>query len=765
MLKIVGYGDRFSVAPGETIRFMVSAEDDRHYRAELTRIIHGDCNPQGPGFKAERVPSAFDGAYHGRQQEIHAGSYVRVPHHECCEGLGAFTLAAMIWPTTPLRGAQGIISKWDEACGAGVRLEVGEDGGLAVTVADGRGARSVIGTGKPMLERRWYLVAATYDDAAGLITLVQRPIDTYAYDDAAEVTSTLDATPVWPQSPLIIAGWSTDQERVGGAYNGKIDSPCLLSRALSAGELDGIFLRPMSSTVRNSLVLGFDFSREIPSTRAIDIGPFGVHGEVVNLPTRAMKGWNWTGEEQCWWRKPEQYGAMHFHDDDLYDAGWDSDFSFTVPGDMKSGVYAAHLVVEGPEGENEDGTGEDYIPFFVRPPRGAAGRRNRPKLAFLAPTAAYMAYANHQEHLHAEPAEMVIGRLLTFQPTDLFWHEHAEYGASLYDLHSDGSGVCYSSRLRPILNMRPKYSSWLGGAGSGLWQFNADTHLTDWLEHEGFAFDVITDEDLHEEGLDALAAYRVVITGTHPEYYSTDMWDAMKAWLDHGGRLAYVAANGWYWRIAYHRTLPGVIEVRRAEDGIRTWEADPGEYYHAFSGEYGGLWRRIGRPPNVMCGVGFTAQGFDVSSYYVRKEGSFDPRAAFIFEGIGPDERIGDFGLVGDGAAGLELDRVEFALGSPPNTLLLASSEGHSDLVALVNEEFTVVPPNLGGSQHPNVRADLAFFETAAGGAVFSTSSIAWCGSLSHNGYGNNVARITRNVLHRFLVPEPFTSPADRARA
>jgi N,N-dimethylformamidase len=756
VLNIVGYGDRLSVAPGETIRFMVSAAEGRRYRAELLRVIHGDCNPQGPGFKAEQVASAFDGSYVGRQQEILAGSHVRVPHHECFEGLGAFTLAAMIWPTTPAKGAQGILCKWDDGRNAGVRLEVGEDAGLALTVADGRGGRSTIGTGKPMLARRWYLVAAACDLAAGLVTLVQRPIENYAYDDAAEVTSTVDVTPASPETPLTVAGWALDQERVGGLYNGKVDSPALLSRALLGGELDGIFLRPMPAAIRGSLVMAFDFSREIPSTQAIDIGPFGLQGEVVNLPARAMKGWNWTGEEQCWWRKPEQYGAIHFHDDDLYDAGWESDFSFTVPANAKSGVYAAHLMVEGPDGDADDGTGEDYIPFFVRPPRGLAGRKGRPKLAFLVPTAGYMAYANHQEHLHAGPAEMVIGRLLVFQPTDLFWHEHAEYGASLYDLHSDGSGVCYSSRLRPILNLRPKYSSWVGGSGSGLWQFNADTHLTGWLEHEGFAFEAITDEDLHEEGLDALSAYRVVVTGTHPEYYSTAMWDGMKAWLDRGGRLVYVGANGWYWRIAFHPTLPGVIEVRRAEDGIRTWEAHPGEYYHAFSGEYGGLWRRNGRPPNVMCGVGFTAQGFDVSSYYARKEGSFDPRAAFIFEGIGPDERIGDFGLVGGGAAGLELDRVEFALGSPPNTLLLASSEAHTDLVALVNEEFTVVAPNLFGSAHPNVRADLAFFETAAGGAVFSTGSIAWCGSLSHNGYDNNVARVTGNVIRRFLDPALF---------
>ena len=47
--------------------------------------------------------------------------------------------------------------------------------------------------------------------------------------------------------------------------------------------------------------------------------------------------------------------------------------------------------------------------------------------------------------------------------------------------------------------------------------------------------------------------------------------------------------------------------------------------------------------------------------------------------------------------------------------------------------------PHLTGSQSDLVRADLVFFETPAGGAVFSTGSIAWIGSLSHNGYDNNV--------------------------
>ena len=56
-----------------------------------------------------------------------------------------------------------------------------------------------------------------------------------------------------------------------------------------------------------------------------------------------------------------------------------------------------------------------------------------------------------------------------------------------------------------------------------------------------------------------------------------------------------------------------------------------------------------------------------------------DPRAAFILDGIGADEVIGDFGLVGGGAAGYEIDRYDLALGTPPNSLLLATSLEHSD--------------------------------------------------------------------------------------
>ena len=71
-------------------------------------------------------------------------------------------------------------------------------------------------------------------------------------------------------------------------------------------------------------------------------------------------------------------------------------------------------------------------------------------------------------------------------------------------------------------------------------------------------------------------------------------------------------------------------------------------------------------------------------------------------------------------------------------------------------EEMVSNHPGTDGIEHPKVRADMVFFETPNGGAVFSTGSITWAGSLGHNGYDNNVARITGNVLRRFVQDEPF---------
>lgn len=735
---LMGYTDPFSVANGQTIRFKISSELPGAYHAEIVRLRCADQS--GVGLKQTTVATPVNREYPARFQPTQAGSYVEVSTPEAFT-LDCLSIQLYLWPTTPSKGRQALLGTWDASQGSGYVLMLDEHGALALLLGDGT-QRQTISTQVPLLERHWYLVAASFDVVSGEVWLGQRPLLRYARGDTtAQTSARLDIAPGAGRTCRMAAwyepttsGPGTERVTAGGLYNGKLEAPVVVQRVLSPHEREALLSDAAPAGLDDAVVAYWDFSREMSSTRIIDVSPHGRHGETVHLPARAMKGHNWDGSEYNWTHKPEHYGAIHFHDDDLYDCGWETDFPWAVPDDLPSGLYCAYLTQDGHE---------DYVPFVVRPPRGTA----HTPLALLLPTASYWAYANRHVEVEWRERENVVGAFASVDPTSLFLHEHPEFGVSMYDMHSDGSGVCYASRLRPILNMRPL---------ERLWQLPADTHIIDWLDAQGFAYDVITEDDLDAEGDALLAPYRCVITGTHPEYPSKRMMDAYAAFQHRGGRFIYFGGNGFYWRTSYHPTLPGVIEHRRAEDGIRSWMAEGGEYYHSFTGELGGMWRRMGRAPQSVAGTGMTAQGFDVSTYYERTDASFDPRAAFIFEGIGATERIGDFGSIGGGAAGWEIDRADPALGTPPHALIVATATNFSSVYHWVKEELTHTHSANTGETCPFVRCDMVFYETPNGGAVFSTSSIAWAGALAHNNYDNNVSRLTANVLRRFLDTTPL---------
>jgi N,N-dimethylformamidase len=734
-MKVVGYVDRLSVAAGETVHFMVSCERPT-YRADIVRLIHGDPNPRGPGFKEEVIASAVSGEYRGRFQEIYTGSYVRVADHPKLRLRGSFTIQAWILPTTPQKGPQGIVTKWVDNQGYGLFID--ERGQLALGLGNAQGQLAQVSSGQPLRTAEWYFVAATYDTQSGIVHLYQEPLHEWPQDESRAVVeqqTTIRAPSTSDCDLLIAAHWqqtSTGKTIVAGHFNGKIDSPRLFGRALNPNEILSLRRGAFPLAFGATLIAAWDFSLDISSRQVTDTSPHRLHGETINQPARAMTGYNWTGRETNFRHAAHEYGAIHFHDDDLDDAGWEVDFSLMVPPGLKSSVYAARFRTEG---------GEDHVPFVVRPQKGAPTAR----AVFLMPTNSYLAYANEQLKLPY--------RLAPNQQRDATTPEDeysAKYGlVSLYDHHNDGSGVCYSSRLRPIMTLRPKYHTRILGCPH---QLPADLHLIDWLEAKGHEYDVITDEDLHHDGLDLLAPYKVVLTGSHPEYWTGDMLSTVETYLQNGGRLMYLGGNGFYWVTAIAPQQPHIVEVRRWS-GIRAWDANPGEYYLSTTGELGGLWRYRGRAPQRLAGIGFTAQGFDNNRPYQRQPGSFDPRVAFIFAGIGKDELIGDFPslVLNHGAAGFELDRADIALGTPPHALILASSSGYSDSYQHVVEEVLISDSRQGGTINPLVRADMVYFECPNSGAVFSTGSIAWCGSLSYNNYDNNVSRVTDNVLRRFV--------------
>ena len=224
---------------------------------------------------------------------------------------------------------------------------------------------------------------------------------------------------------------------------------------------------------------------------------------------------------------------------------------------------------------------------------------------------------------------------------------------------------------------------------------------------------------------ECLSPYQVVINGTHAEYYSERMLDATEDYLAEGGRVMYLSGNGYYWAVSFREDDLTCMEVRKLDSGSRAWQALPGEHYMASNGERSGIWRNRGRPPQKIVGTGFTSEGMDESMPYRRMPDGYHKSVAWIFEGV-DEEIIGDFGLAAGGAAGIEIDRYDLTLGTPPHTRILASSEGHSDNYPRVAEEIAFNFPGQGGTQHYHIRADMTYFTTHNNGAVWSPSSIAW---------------------------------------
>lgn len=723
-MPIVGYTDRLTVEPGQTVDFKISCAK-AHFNASLVRLIHGDANPAGPGFKVQHVPSSIDGDHPGRPQVLRAGSYVRIPHRAGLTPAAGFSIHLWIWLGASTGGSQTLLSQGSSGTGGyAVRLEAGR---IAARVGD-----QVVTVSSPILPRRWYSVAAVFDFAADEVRLdvVPKAINRSPRHERASSSIGLPAP---GEADVLIGAERLSDGLIGNFYNGKIDSPRIYPRVLNDAVLDGI-RQDTANHAEGSPLAAWDFAADISNWTVTDaIG--GFHGHTINKPMRGATGHNWDGSETSWAHAPAQYGAIHFHDDDLADAGWETTFQWTVPADLPSAVYAAHLTA---------GDAEDYVPIFVRPRRG----RPTAKIALLIPTFSYLAYANEQ--LLNNPLLVGTGDYPS-QIQDRYIVENRLL--SLYDVHSDGSGVCYSSQLRPLVNMRPKCNmAWLDGGKGSPHQLNADLHIVDWLHENGYEADIYTDEDLHRGGQALLAPYKTVLTGSHHEYWSGEMLDAAQRYLQDGGRFLSLCGNGMYWVTQLDPETGTSVEIRRRGPATRMWEPEPGEAHLSSTGELGGTWRFRGRGPQSWIGAGYTAETAGKGRPFRRTEQSHDEDVAFIFDGVEGD-LIGDFPCLVNsyGAAGFEFDRADPALGTPAETVILATADGFDDGAQGAIDDVLLSDSSQGGTQSPLVRADMTFLRYPAGGAVFSVSSIAWAGCLSYNGYDNNVSRITRNVLEAFV--------------
>ena len=294
-------------------------------------------------------------------------------------------------------------------------------------------------------------------------------------------------------------------------------------------------------------------------------------------------------------------------------------------GDWPSGLYAAKL--ETPDGR------VGFAPFVLRPTKPGDGR-----VAVVLPTNTWQAY-------------------------------------NLYDADGDGWGdTWYAGGIPPVALDRPYRDR-----GVPPRFFRYDFPFLRWLEKTRRDPDVYADDDLEASasGDELRRLYDLVVFPGHSEYMTQRAYDVIERFRDLGGRLVFLSANNFFWKVE-----------KRGQSIVRVAQ-----------------WRALSRPEARLCGVQYRANddGTRQGPFYVPDTSV----APWLFDGTGIEN--GD--TLGDevGGFGIEIDTTTPL--SPPGTKVLA------------------VIPNLFG---PGLHAEMAYYETAAGARVFSAGVLDFPAVLLH---------------------------------
>ena len=119
--ELIGYAEPMVVHPGDSIQFMVSTEFSE-YEAKLVRLIHGDENPEGPGFKTEAV-AGFSETLKGYHQRTYPGSYMCSQSGQLDYFSNGLSIQAWILATKPAGDDyQAIVAQQADGSGFGLYL-------------------------------------------------------------------------------------------------------------------------------------------------------------------------------------------------------------------------------------------------------------------------------------------------------------------------------------------------------------------------------------------------------------------------------------------------------------------------------------------------------------------------------------------------------------------------------------------------------------------------------------------------------------------
>ena len=395
---------------------------------------------------------------------------------------GEITLALLVQPTYRAPVPQVLAACGDPWAGHGFALVLDPD--LRPALVGGVTPGETVTCPAPLQPGVWSVVLATFGGEAPSQVTAGPLAEPAAWSGAGGSPVTLTSLSLTngpadslPESDLLLGAVRSPAGPARLHFTGRLESPMILAGQLSPDEAQALLAARPASLDGDRVRAAWDFSAGIDGWTVTDLGPHARHGILHNLPMRAVRGARWTGEHDDWRQAPEQYAALHFLADALEDCGWDADATWTVPAGTPSGFYAVR-VSSGPE--------QDFIPLFVRPPwpgdapaPAAAGAppsssAAAAKVLLIAPTATYASYGNSRFWWENPIQEMVQDRLVEIGAEEQYLIAHPELGSSSYDCHLDGTDICYVSRRRPNLNMRPGHVRREG--------YTSDLDLVAWLD-------------------------------------------------------------------------------------------------------------------------------------------------------------------------------------------------------------------------------------------------------------------------------------------
>jgi hypothetical protein len=256
-----------------------------------------------------------------------------------------------------------------------------------------------------------------------------------------------------------------------------------------------------------------------------------------------------------------------------------------------------------------------------------------------------------------------------------------------------------------------------------------DARFISWLERRGFAVDYCTDLDVHENLGNCLAAYRLLLSVGHDEYWSAAMRRHVAEFVENGGNVAFLSGNTCWWRV-------------HLVEGNTAFVCDKTK--HNGDDQKRDLWFRVD-PENRLTGVSHRNGG---GQWWGKREAlgyTVQHANHWVFEGTGlrdGDTFGADQALVGyecDGASiadrpderGFPVPRHDD--GTPDNFIILGA--------ARLGPEWAQDPEDFPGGR----AATMGIY--ANNGVVFTAATTDWARVVANG--APPVEKITENILHR----------------